>query len=216
MLNTVFLVIWNMISQSAVVFCWKFLADDFWLCIFASQHSRSRYLPGQPAQALFLSAPTHFSSWPPHCSVLAAFPRGGTAGLGCRCSSCCATVPPEQGPRRADTGAGHMLVARVAGAGHACAGDIPWPGSGWRWCGRSSSRTRGYTTIEKLESSFCLSLVHFTDMKIEKGEIYEENLISHSCWMDLVWYWPDFTMCLLKALEYILYVKDCNNFKKKK
>lgn len=53
-------------------------------------------------------------------------------------------------------------------------------------------------------------------MKIEKGEIYEENLISHSCWMDLVWYWPDFTMCLLKALEYILYVKDCNNFKKKK
>jgi len=23
-------------------------------------------------------------------------------------------------------------------------------------------------------------------------------------------------MCLLKALEYILYVKDCNNFKKKK
>lgn len=89
---------------------------------------------------------------------------------------------------------------------------LPLRLAGCRLARSSSSRTRGYTMIEKLESSFCLSLVHFTDMKIEKGEIYEENLISHSCWMDLVWYWPDFTMCLLKALEYILYVKDCNNF----
>lgn len=140
-------------------------------------------------------------------------PRAAQPGC---CSSRCAALPPEWGPCRASARAGHVLVAQVAGAGHVRAGDIPWPGSGWHWCGRSSSRTRGYTIVEKLESSFCLSLVHFTDMKIEKGEIYEENLISHSCWMDLVWYWPDFTMCLLKALEYILYVKDCNNFKKRK
>lgn len=45
-----FLVIWNMISQSAMFFSWKFLADDFWLCIFASRCS-SKPLPPWPARA---------------------------------------------------------------------------------------------------------------------------------------------------------------------
>lgn len=143
--------------------------------------------------------------------------RGAGAGLGSHCSSCCSSrcssrCPLQRGPCGAGTAAGGTSVAQVAGAGH---GDVPWPGWGWRWHGRSSSRTR--RVHKDWETGVLVLFIPctFHRHEIEKGEIYEENLISHSCWMDLVWYWPDFTMCLLKALEYILYVKDCNNFKKK-
>lgn len=183
-----------MISQSAVFFSWKFLADDFWLCIFASQRSRSRYLPGQPAQV-------------PDASP-AAPGRSPRAGPGSRRSSRCSSPVPCSGDPAELAPRWHRWPERDTATS-------PGPARAGAGTVGVALGHAGYTRIEKLESSFCLSLVHFTDMKIEKGEIYEENLISHSCWMDLVWYWPDFTMCLLKALEYILYVKDCNNFKKK-
>lgn len=73
-------------------------------------------------------------------------------------------------------------VAQVAERDALC-GEVTSPGPARAGAGAVGVALghAGYTTIEKLESSFCLSLVHFTDMKIEKGEIYEENLISHSC-----------------------------------
>lgn len=125
----------------------------------------------------------------------------GVALPGSRCSS--------RGAAGAGTPRSRQRVARVAlvaGAGHAC----PLACLGW-----SGSRTRGLTQrLRNWSPPFVYPLYISQTWKLRKGEIYEENLISHSCWMDLVWYWPDFTMCLLKALEYILYVKDCNNFKK--
>lgn len=154
--------------------------------------------PGSPR-----AFPRRFSSGR-HPAPRSGFPTGhGRAGV-----PLLVPLSPGAGTPRSRTGAG-------GGAGRAVPATSPGPARAGAGAVGVALGHAGYTTIEKLESSFCLSLVHFTDMKIEKGEIYEENLISHSCWMDLVWYWPDFTMCLLKALEYILYVKDCNNFKKK-
>lgn len=102
MLNTVFLVIWNMISQSAVVFfffSWKFLAGDF-LTVYFFLHRN--VLEAVPSARLVLAAP-----------------RGRCPGA----------ARPGRGPCGAAAAAWSVSGARVAGAGHACARRVPWRGA---------------------------------------------------------------------------------------
>lgn len=74
-----------------------------------------------------------------HRNVLAAVPSAGRASPPARGSP--RVARPGRGPTARPAGA-----ARVGGAGGRSgtrvAGGVPWRGSGWRWRGRSSSRTR--------------------------------------------------------------------------
>lgn len=146
MLNTVFLVVWNMISQSAVFFSWKFLADDFWLCIFASWCSRNHYLPGQPAPAPFLNTLKHFSSLPyvSFRTALGVFMNSGAGGLAARSAN-----HKRRAPATAPAAAAELRIP-AAGSSQRAVGCRPRRKSrpsGWSCANRTGSDGDGYVSL---------------------------------------------------------------------
>lgn len=185
-----FLVIWNMISQSAVFFSWKLLADDFWLCIFASRCSRNCYLPGQPVLAPFPNTPKCFSSPPPilaishcarsvpekrHCRAgrqpqprrRSGFPRWGPPGM-----LVAADVPPELGHYcRGGDGEGYVSGGRSwpEGEGARAWRDVfspSWRAAGWR--GRAALGRAGTQWLRNWSPRFVYPLYISQTWKLKK------------------------------------------------